>query len=113
MHKTLSLQEYLWPQNVQNIQPSKFVFQSRTRMLECRVNFSNNYQNEDLMCLLYCGELDDQKHILECSKIDDNCIIAGQEASEYEDLFVNDVRKQTRVATILQSRFKKRKKLIP
>ena len=109
-HKSLVLQEYLQPRNVQSIQLSKFLFQSRTRMLECRVNFRNRYKNEDLLCPLKCGSLDDQKHILECSEIDVNAII-DQEIPEYEDLFGNDVKKQTKVASILQNKYRKRKKM--
>ena len=79
-------------------------------MLECRVNFRNRYKNEDLLCPLKCGSLDDQKLILECSEIDVNAII-DQEIPEYEDLFGNDVKKQTKVASILQNRYRKRKKM--
>ena len=110
-HKSLVLQEYLQPRNVQSIQLAKFLFQARTRMLECRVNFRNRYKNEDLLCPLKCGNLDDQQHLLECSELDVNAVI-GQEIPKYEALFGNDVKNQTKVASILENRYKKRKKMI-
>ena len=46
VHKSLTLQSYLKPRNVETIQLSKFLFHARTRMLECRSNFSNQYKSD-------------------------------------------------------------------
>ena len=89
VHNSLCLQEYLKPENVQSVNLSKFLFQSRTRMLEVKTNFRNDFKNEDLNCPLKCQNEDDQKHLLECDKIDANCII-GVEAPEYRYIFGNN-----------------------
>ena len=47
VHKSLELQEYFQPQNVESIQLSKFLFQARTRMLELKCNFKNKYSKKD------------------------------------------------------------------
>ena len=108
---SLCLQEYLKPENVQSVKLSKFLFQSRTRMLEVKTNFRNDFKNEDLNCPLKCQNEDDQKHLLECNKIDANCII-GVKAHEYKDIFGNNVGKQMKIAAMLQTRMQKRKKML-
>ena len=110
-HTGLCLQEYLQPKNVQNIQLSKFLFQARTRMLDCRANFGQKYKNDDMNCPLKCETKDTQKHLLECDKIDTNCI-SSLKIARYEDLFSNDVKKQMKIALMLQDRFNKRKKMM-
>ena len=68
------MQEYLKPQNVQNINLSKSIFHARTRMLDCKTNFSNGYKNEEKNCPLKCQNKDTQKHLLVGGKIDVQCI---------------------------------------
>ena len=46
-HKSLELQEYFQPQNMESIQLSKFLFQARTRMLELKCNFKNKHSKKD------------------------------------------------------------------
>jgi predicted CopG family antitoxin len=111
VHNSLCLQEYLKPENVQSVNLSKFLFQSRTRMLEVKTKLRNDFKNEDLNCPLKCQNEDDQKHLLECDKIDANCII-GVEAPEYRDIFGNNVGKQMKIAAMLQTRMQKRKKIM-
>ena len=111
VHNSLCLQEYLKPENVKSVNLSKFLFQSRTRMLEVKANFRNDTKNEDMSCPLNCKDEDDQKHLLECDQIDANCII-GEDVPKYEDLFGNNVVKQMKIAAMLQSRLQKRKKRI-
>jgi hypothetical protein len=111
VHNSLCLQEYLKPENVKSVNLSKFLFQSRTRMLEVKTNFRNDTKNEDMSCPLNCKDEDDQKHLLECDQIDANCII-GEDVPKYEDLFGNNVVKQMKIAPMLQSRLQKRKKRI-
>ena len=111
VHRRLCMQEYLKPHNVQNINLSKFIFHTRTRMLDCKTNFSNGYKNEEMNCPLQCQNQDTQKHLLVCGKIDDQCI-SGLIIPEYDDLFGVNVDKQMKIAAMLQERFLKRKKMI-
>ena len=111
VHRSLCMQEYLKPHNVQNLKLSKFIFHARTRMLDCKTNFSNGYKNEEMNCPLQCQHQDTQKHLLVCGKIDDQCI-SGLTIPEYDDLFGVNVEKQIKIAAMLQERFLKRKKMI-
>ena len=70
VHKNLCMQEYLKPNKVQNINLSKFIFHARTRMLDCKTNFSNGHKNEEMNYSLKCQDQDTQKHLRECRKID-------------------------------------------
>ena len=45
VHTKLCMQEYLKSNKVQNIYHSKFIFQARTRMLDCKTNISNEHKN--------------------------------------------------------------------
>ena len=110
-HTSLNLQEYLQPQNIQNIPLAKFIFHARTRMLDVRMNFRNKYKNDDIKCPLKCDTEDDQKHLLECDKIMSN-LISTPEIAKYEDLFAKDVTKQITIAGILEEKYKNRKKLL-
>ena len=105
------MQEYLKPENVQTLILSKFLFQSRTRMIQVKANFKNDHKNEDLNCPLECPSVDDQMHLLQCDKIDVNCIRVVDDP-QYVDIFGNNVAKQLRVAAMLQTRLQMRKKLM-
>ena len=111
VHESLCMQEYLRPENVQTVNLSKFLFQSRTRMLQVKTNFKNDHKSEDLNCPLKCPNVDDQKHLFQCDKIDAECII-GLDAPQYLDIFGNDVAKQMKVAAMLQTRMQKRRKMM-
>ena len=110
-HTTLSIQEYLLPPQVVEIQLAKFLFQSRTRMLECKDNFSHKYKLEEMGCPLGCNTKDSQKHLFECDKLITSCVTKNNQPS-YEDLFSDNVSSQLEVATILRERLKTRKEQI-
>ena len=42
-HNELKVQEYLQPQNIENIQTAKFLFEARTRMFDVKIDFKNKY----------------------------------------------------------------------
>ena len=112
VHIKLCMQEYLKPNKVQNINLSKFIFHARTRMLDCKTNFSNGHKNEEINCPLKCQEQDTQKHLLECRKIDPHCTVPCKDVPDYDDLFGVNVDKQMKIASILQERLCKRKKIL-
>ena len=109
-HKSLKMQKYLEPQNVETINLSKFLFQARTRMLEVKLNFRNKYSKDDLECPFKCSIADSQKHLLLCQKLEGNQI--SNQLPHYEDLFTVNVIKQLEVGRILEGRYRKRKKLL-
>ena len=109
-HKSLELQKYLQPQNVESIQLSKFLFQARTRMLDVKCNFKNKYSGNQLECPLKCSLEDTQEHLLLCKKLDLKQIT--EQLPQYEDLFSEDMNKQLKAGKILEERYKRRKKLL-
>ena len=53
-HETLTLQDYFYPENIWNIQMSKFIFNARSRMLDLRSNFKQKYLKAGSKCALGC-----------------------------------------------------------
>ena len=92
VHSELKIQDFLQPNNVQSVHLSKFLFSARSRMLDFKTNFCKKYS--DLNCPLGCDEPDSQQHGLHCDKIATNSVDANQSV-RYEDLFSNQVEKQT------------------
>ena len=54
-HLVLDIEEYLLPENVEDVQLSKFIPQARMRMLDIRVNFKQKYSISGLNCELGCN----------------------------------------------------------
>ena len=68
------------------VQQSKLLFKLRTRMLDVKANFKNMFHND--MTLLNCNlcdnnSIEDQKHVIECTEIENNKNIS----IDYFDLF--------------------------
>jgi hypothetical protein len=59
-HSKLTLQSYFLPQNIRSVQLSKFILQSRTRMLDLRANFKQKYIHAGIKCELGCEAEDTQ-----------------------------------------------------
>ena len=89
VHKELSLQPYLKPGKMSNMQ-RKFIFKFRSMMLDVKVNFPRTQSN--LKCEV-CGEHeDDQQSILVCEKLNETS--SGViNPPKYEDLFSSNVEK--------------------
>ena len=109
-HKSLELQEYFQPQNVESIQLSKFLFQARTRMLELKCNLKSKYSKKNLQCPLKCNLEDSQKHLLLCEKLEVNLITS--QLPQYDDIYSENVDKQLKVGKILEERYRRRRKLL-
>ena len=114
-HETLQMQNYLEAPNQVNSQLSKFIFHARTRMLDVKQNFKNKYINQNKNCPLGCSVVDNQEHLLHCPAIENKLgmsCVSNKNSPHYEDLFSEDSAKQITLATILDERYKVRKKLI-
>ena len=81
-------------------------------MLDCKTNFSNGHKNEEMNCPLKCQDQDTQKQLLECRKNDPHCTVHCKDVPDYDDLFGVNVDKQMKIASILQERLCKRKKIL-
>ena len=110
-HEKLEMQEYLCPSNVRSLELSKFLFSARTRMLDIGANFSNKYSNK-VKCKLGCEELDTQQHLLQCSRLSDNDLVQTNRIYKYDDLFSSQVEDQLAMASILTTKYKKRKSIL-
>ena len=80
-------------------------------MLDVRANYPN--KSESGLCPV-CKETsseDTQEHILNCPKLCSTEVIENNIPS-YQDLFKNDPKKQLRISRIIDTKFRKRKKMI-
>ena len=110
-HHSLQLQPYFSPENVINVQLSKFLFQARSRMLDLRGNFKQKYRKYDWNCELGCNKEETQEHLLTCEMLSD-CSVSIPQVFKYDYLFSNHLEKQLKVACILRERFVRRKEKI-
>ena len=89
----------------------KFIFHARSRMLDVRENFKNKYTKTSTLtkCPLGCADLDNQEHLLLCTKIENSSLISMKYQPNYQDLFSQASDKQIKIGIILQERLEKRK----
>ena len=104
-YKELTLQEYLMPGNKLTIQQKCFIFAARSRMIDVYCNFKLG--RTDFLCRKCKSFDEDQKHLLSCSALQNNCMIQTTNIPEYEHLFSADSRKVAAIGSILMSQFKK------
>ena len=110
-YEKLELQTYLKANTTLNNDEKLKLFKFRTRMMELKNNFKNNYS--DLKCKLGCNEIDEQKHLFECEVLLNNCdILANNVKVEYEDIFSEEVSKQINAIRLLAQIWITRKNLL-
>ena len=80
-------------------------------MLDLGANFPKKYEQKT-RCKLGCDQLDSQQHLLKCPHLMDNELIDASDSGIYEDLFSSQVDKQMKIASILEAKFKLRKKKV-
>ena len=105
VYDKFGIQEYLLP-NQTSSRMAKFIFNSRSRMLDVKCNYKNRYK--EYQCPTGCGSIDTQQHLLVCEKLADSAIVKN--LPEYDDLFSKDVEKMVNLASILKARFLTREK---
>ena len=109
-YDTHQVQNYLKTNNNLINDEKYFLFKLRTRMVNLKTNFKNNFN--DLKCKLGCNIEENQKHLLECeillSKSDD---LASNIKIEYEDIF-KDKKEQNEAAKLLYIAWKIRQNII-
>ena len=80
----------------------KLLFSLRTRMFDCKANFSFKY-GSNLLCK-FCHETEDQEHLLQCVKLIDGISLDG---IQYSDIFGN-LKKQVVIAKTMKKIVDKR-----
>ena len=101
LSENFKLQPYL-SSNLLNLEEKQTLFQFRTRSIECKANYNQQY-GQNLSCFS-CNEEDNQHHFLSCS-IANNINTDGL---KYEDIF-QTLDKQVKVTKALTKIVAKRK----
>ena len=107
-HSEMHLQDYLSPSEM-SVKEAKFLFQLRCRMIDVRANYAGGFA--DLSCPLCKVEVDSQRHLMYCKKLDGESDLVS-EMPNYEDLFGTDITNKICVARIINQRFLKRKQMV-
>ena len=112
-YKKLQVQKYLVSLKF-NIKEKALLTKLRTRMIDVKNNSKNNYQN--IMSCDLCGEFEDQKHLLNCKVLIENCeALFNDSIVEYEDIFGTEIKQLTAVRLymkVLETREKLLKELL-
>ena len=80
----------------------------RSRTTNCKMNFKNKYNQDNLLCDLCCTENQDQKHLLRCKEIARklNSQQLTKNRMEYENIYSSDVNKQKEITSLFIDLFK-------
>ena len=96
----LKPQEYLSDGRI-NLLQVKLLFKLRTRMFNCKQNFKNQNENENLFCKLCKVCIDSQSHLLNCFVLKNcNQDLRKNKSVKYEHIF-EDVELQVNAITLL------------
>ena len=100
IYNKLETQRYMTSPLFSNAEVS-LLFSLRSKYLDCKMNFKNRYNNDDLLCNFCKEEQDDQQHILQCKTL--NSKLSSEELAQglvkYEDIY-GDHLKQKVIVTI-------------
>ena len=103
VYKNLGLQTYLGPDSSLTIKEKSLIFSARARMLDVKANFKAG--KSDLRCRKCLKAEETQRHLLECSELNDNGLMIGSNVPKYEDLFSTDLDKVEVIGRILLKKF--------
>ena len=100
----LKMANYLLPNNQGlKIEEQQQLFAIRNRMIDISTNFPNKSEKESF-CM--CGLPEDMKHIYTCKSLN-----SGKITDEYENIFSEDLTKQSKVYRRFQQNIEKREKM--
>ena len=109
-YDNLEIQNYLQPNEYKTpAETTKFIFQTRTRMLHVKENFKNG--NQSYLCDV-CGKHNDtQKEMLTCEALSSGKEI-WNEPIVYEDIYCSSYEKILRIGQILKCKYEIRNEII-
>ena len=107
-YEKLMIQTYLLPSNLADVRLAKFVFSLRSRMLDVKCNYKNNYSN--LCCPICKNENDDQEHLLSCEGLRN--LFPVNKLPNYDDLYGNNHEEVLGIARILKQQYETRKSVL-
>ena len=109
-YKDLKLQDIYKSENINSFR-AKNLYRWRTRMWEFRNNYRGKYS--DLKCQLCKNHIDKDELILSCQIIISAVpSVRLNRTTKYEDLFCDDVEKQSAIGKLLDEAYKKRIELL-
>ena len=111
-YEDLETQRYLTSPLFSNEEVS-LLFSLRSRFMDCKANFKNQYKDTNILCPVCKGNDDTQQHMLECEVIINAFKSAGVtiEKNNYEDIF-KDHKKQKEITAMYKELLKIKTKLI-
>ena len=108
-YKCLRIQNYIKSDKLTTDQKS-LLHQLRFRMINIRDNYKNMYQ--DVNCL-WCEEVENSEHLLNCSKLIENCPeLYNDNVVKFEDVYSDELVKQTRATILYEKVLKVREELL-
>ena len=106
-HRKIGMTSYLQPNQI-SIQEAKYLFTLRSRMLDIKCNYRG--KSSDILCPSCKQEDDTQQHLLVCSSLNIDGVVAGS-LPDYNDLFSENLSKQVQLSSILKAFYHERIKL--
>ena len=100
----LRIQNYLKPESKLLNSERNFILQIRSRMLNVKNNFKSSWKNNLECRLCLDGILEDQKHILLCEALNQNCLSTNDDI-KYEEIFSENIKNQIDVSRRLRANF--------
>ena len=92
-----------------SLSQAKFLFSLRSRMVQVRGNFKNNFENST--CELCASHEDSQQNLLTCKELAEPGALISHPV-DYEKLFCENPTKQLEIGSILKEKLVKRNKLL-
>ena len=92
-----------------SLSQAKFLFSLRSRMVQVRGNFKNNFENST--CELCGSHEDSQQNLLTCKELAEPGALTNQPV-DYEKLFSENPTEQILIGSILKEKLTKRNKLL-
>ena len=113
IYQKLEMQNYMKSPLFTNEEVS-LLFAIRSMAIDCKINFRNKYNKDDLLCSVCQQEEESQIHILHCKVLNDvlrsNELIVDQ--VNYQDIYGDDHRKQKVITTIFSKLLSIRKQIL-
>ena len=105
-HRNMKMQKYLMPTKVKiSQQDIELIFKLRCRVTNVKANMKSSYESFECDA---CGtEEETQEHILKCNTLNNNMKLKSEnETPEYEEIFHENVKDQTKIAKVFQQKMK-------
>ena len=111
VYDQLKMQDYFLPSTMNNKQ-CNLLFSLRSNMVPVKTNFRHSYADLTCPVCLEPSQLDTQVHTLHCKTLLDGENIVINSKVCHDDIFSDDIQKQSAVVTLFEKLSVKRRKLV-